>query len=88
MFGTLLRPVRRKPYLGCELVVWVPRVVRLAIIALGRERELISSESIVGEPVLLFGIILSSTPWIALVLAKDNATTKSDFFQCAPGFSY
>lgn len=61
MSGTLLRPFRGEPHLGCEVVLWVPQVVRLAFIALGKKRELISSESIGGKPVLLFGIILSLT---------------------------
>jgi hypothetical protein len=88
MFGTLLRPVRREPHPSCEVVLWMPRVVRRAFIALRREQELISSKSIAGETVLLFGMILSLTTWKALILDKDNIATKSDFSQCAPGFSY
>jgi hypothetical protein len=61
MFGSLLRSFRREPHLGREVVLWVPQVVRLAFIALGKKRELISSQSIGGEPVLLFGMILSLT---------------------------
>jgi hypothetical protein len=62
--------------------------MRLAFTALGKKRELISSESIAGEPVLVFGMIFSLTACMALILIQDNSPTKSDFFQCAPGFSY
>jgi hypothetical protein len=55
---------------------------------LGEKAELTSSELIAGEPVLLFGMMFGLTTRTALILIKDNATSKSDFFQCAPGFSY
>jgi hypothetical protein len=59
MSGTLLRPFRGEPHLGCEVLLWVPQVVRLAFIASRREREHILSKSIASETVLLFRISLS-----------------------------